>query len=464
MKKLISFIAVVLSVIISVSMFACGGGNTAREGLLVTISDNDRDIEIQIALQNAFVTYMKAKGTDVKVSYNTYTSSSYAQDLLNLQAGKKLGDVIQTSDSFASLFAYKKVFEPLDGFISNDSSFNLSDYDNEIIESARAYENKIYYMPRSYDQVVIFINTDFFESIGVEYPKPDTTADDPWAWWTWDKCLELCQQIQDALANSVYKANKDYIYPMDANSFWNPVYNAIIKSFGGKTVDADTLTTGFKSDDDKYQATLNAVEFIKSLVTNRYTSSTNDKRFLEKVGGKNKINCIGMWFTTRPNVLTCLNNKINLAFAPIPKLTQNQTGKAENTTYVGYGSAGYAVSSMSSQKTLAWEFVKFCASEEGQKIISEGGASVPTLNNLKNLEASWVNSVKDKDGKVVNQSAFLYNGLTRTLSTYARGVNAEVENNIYQAVQSKIISEINTVSADTLCNDIYTQIKDYLKK
>ena len=105
MKKLISFIAVVLSVIISVSMFACGGGNTAREGLLVTISDNDRDIEIQIALQDAFVKHMKAKGTDVKVSYNTYTSSSYAQDLLNLQAGKKLGDVIQTSDSFASLFA-----------------------------------------------------------------------------------------------------------------------------------------------------------------------------------------------------------------------------------------------------------------------------------------------------------------------------------------------------------------------
>lgn len=463
MKKLISFIAVVLSVIISVSMFACGGGNTAREGLLVTVSDDDRDIEIQLALQDAFVTYMKAKGKDVKVSYNTYTSSSYSQDLLNLQAGKKLGDVIQTSDRFASLFAYKKVFEPLDDFIADDSSFDINDYDSEIIESARAYQNKIYYMPRSYDQVVIFINTDFFESIGVEYPKPDTTADDPWAWWTWDKCLELCQQIQEAVANSAYKANKDYIYPMDANPFWNPVYNAIIKSFGGKTVDADTLTTGFKSDDDKHQETLNAVEFIKSLVTNRYTSSTNDTRFLEKVGGKNKINCIGMWFTTRPNVLTCLNNKINLAFAPLPRFTQNQTGKTQNTTYVGYGSLGYAVSSMSSQKTLAWEFVKFCASEEGQKIISEGGASVPTLNGLKNLEASWVNAVKDKDENVVDQSAFLYNGLTRTLSTYARGVNAEVENNIYQSVQSKIISEIGTISADTLCDHIYDQIKDYLK-
>ena len=461
MKKIISFIAVVLSSIISLSMFACGVENGGRKGLLVTISDDDRDIEIQIALQDAFVKHMKTKGTDVEVSYNTYTSSTYAKDLLNLQAGKQLGDVIQTSDRFASLMAYKRVFEPLDGFISEDSSFNLDDYDSEIIESARAYNNKIYYMPKSYDQVVIFINTDFFEAIGVEYPKPDTDAEDPWAWWTWDKCIELCQQIQEAVANSKYKANKDYIYPMAANLFWNPVNNAIIKSFGGKTVDADTLTTGFQSSDEKYAATLKAVEFMKSLATHKYTSSSNDERFLSKRGG---INCAGMWFTTRPNVLTCLNNKINLAFAPIPRLTEAQTEILETTTYVGYGSAGYAVSAMSSQKTLAWEFVKFCASEEGQTIISDNGASVPTLNSLKRLDASWVNPVKDKNGDVVDQSAFLYNGLTRALSTYARGVNAEEEYKIYETVQSKIISGITTDSASKICADIYATIKDYLKK
>ena len=460
MKKLISFIAVVLSSVFCFSMFACDCGNGDRDGLIVTISDSDEDIEIQIALQDAFKDYMKGKGQNVKVTYNTYTSSSYEQDLLSLQSGNKLGDVIQTSDRFASLMAYKKIFEPLDDIISGDSSFNLSDYDNEIIDTARAYENKVYYMPRSYDQVVIFINTDFFNAIGVDYPKPDYNAEDPWGWWTWDKCIELCQEIKSALVNT-FPADAEYYYPMAANLFWNPVNNALIKSFGGKTVDAATLTTGFNSDDEKYDDTLKAVTFMKNLAVNGYTSSTNDERFLAS-RGDNK--CAGMWFTTRPNVLRCLNNGINLAFAPVPKITQTQTGKTENTTYVGYGSAGYAISALSSQKTLAWEFVKFCASEAGQKIISDNGASVPTLNSLKNLNESWVNSVKDKDGKVIDQSAFLYNGNTRTLSTYARGVNAEEEYKIYESVQSKIVSGITTDTAVMLCSDIYSTIKDYLKK
>ena len=461
MKKFISFIAVVLSSVFLFSMIACGGVGK-REGLLVTISDSEEDIEIQIALQDAFVEYMKEQGQDVKISYTTYTSSSYNEDLLKLQSGGKLGDVILTSDRYASLFAYKKVFEPLDDYISADSSFNINDYDSEIIESARAYNDKIYYMPRSYDQVVIFINTAFFDTLGIDYPKPDNTADDPWAWWTWDKCIELCQQIRDTLA-SRYGNAAGYIYPMDANIHWNPVYNAIIKSFGGKTVEIEgnTVSTGFKTSDTSYDRTLKAVEFIKSLATNKYTSSRDDQRFLAKRSG---INCAGMWFTTRPNVLTCLNNKINLAFAPIPRFTETQTETSENTTYVGYGSVGYAVSKMSSQQTLAWEFVKFCASEEGQRIISENGASIPTLTSLMNLDASWVNPVRDKNGSVVDQSAFLYNGLIKTLSTYARGVNAEEEYAIYQTVQSKIISGINNDPAGKICSDIYGSIKDYLKK
>ena len=463
MKKLISFIAVVLSSIICFSMFACDCGNGDRDGLIVTISDSDEDIEIQIALQDAFKDYMKGKGQNVKVTYNTYTSSSYEQDLLSLQSGNKLGDVIQTSDRFASLMAYKKIFEPLDDIISGDSSFNLSDYDNEIIDTARAYENKVYYMPRSYDQVVIFINTDFFNAIGVDYPKPDYNAEDPWGWWTWDECIKLCEQIKSALVNTFGPDEAEYYYPMAANLFWNPVNNALIKSFGGKTVDIDdaTISTGFDTADEKYAETLKAVEFMKDLAVKGYTSSTNDERFLAS-RGSNK--CTGMWFTTRPNVLKCLNNDINLAFAPVPKITETQTGKTENTTYVGYGSAGYALSALSSQKTLAWEFVKFCASEAGQKIISDNGASVPTLNSLKNTSASWVNSVKDKNGSVIDQNAFLYNGNTRTLSTYARGVKAEEEYKIYESVQSKIISGITKDPAVTLCSDIYSTIKDYLKK
>ena len=463
MKKLISFIAVVLSSIICFSMFACDCGNGDRDGLIVTISDSDEDIEIQIALQDAFKDYMKGKGQNVKVTYNTYTSSSYEQDLLSLQSGNKLGDVIQTSDRFASLMAYKKIFEPLDDIISGDSSFNLSDYDNEIIDTARAYENKVYYMPRSYDQVVIFINTDFFNAIGVDYPKPDYNAEDPWGWWTWDECEELCDKIKLALVSTFGPDEAEYYYPMAANLFWNPVNNALIKSFGGKTVDVDdaTISTGFNTADEKYAETLKAVEYMRKLAVKGWTSSTNDERFLAS-RGSNK--CTGMWFTTRPNVLKCLNNDINLAFAPVPKITETQTGKTENTTYVGYGSAGYALSALSSQKTLAWEFVKFCASEAGQKIISDNGASVPTLNSLKNTSASWVNSVKDKNGSVIDQNAFLYNGNTRTLSTYARGVKAEEEYKIYESVQSKIISGITKDPAVTLCSDIYSTIKDYLKK
>ena len=58
MKKIISFIAVVLSMIMLCSAFGCGG--STRDGLLVTISDDIKDIEIQIGKINS-PTVLKVK-------------------------------------------------------------------------------------------------------------------------------------------------------------------------------------------------------------------------------------------------------------------------------------------------------------------------------------------------------------------------------------------------------------------
>ena len=71
--------------------------------------------------------------------------------------------------------------------------------------------------------------------------------------------------------------------------------------------------------------------------------------------------------------------------------------------------------------------------------------------------------LKDAEGNVIEQSAFLYNGHTKTLAAYARGFDAANEANIYEEVQRRFISELKTNSVENVFSGIYTAIERYLK-
>ena len=120
----------------------------------------------------------------------------------------------------------------------------------------------------------------------------------------------------------------------------------------------------------------------------------------------------------------------------------------------------------SGNKELAWEFIKFTASEEGQMLIAENGACVPILNSMLTQNASWmkVDALRVGDS-YIDQSAFVTGGLTRMPATFARGVAVQDESTIYTDTNNFISNDFTdeNFNAENLSKKIYDKIKKYIK-
>lgn len=466
MKKII---CLMLSVFICVGLVACGnndkdsnGGSTgvSEVTLKLTVNNYEPELILNAKLQKAFAEKKAKEGVTVKFSApSTFSGGTYQQDLNNLEASRSLGDVIFAYDDKSGLNLKGDVFEALDSYIENDKDFDLSLYDKDIIESARTYDNKLAFMPRSYDLITMFINKAFFKRIGMEDRIPSKVLyGENWENWTWKEFVNLLKDMREKL-DEKYGDQAGKYYPFAADFFWNPIYNAVIRSFGGNCVDIENMDSGFNPEHPQYQATLKALDFMNDLVAKKYTPA-GDGQF---GGGKYQ----GMRFTTRPAVAGYVKldkNTMDLAFAPFPKFTKETTEtEAEPTTYVSFGSSGYALNKNSKNKQLAWEFIKFTASEEGQKIIAEAGSCVPVIASQKNADADWT-KIEGLEG--VDQSAFVFEGNKKIVATYARGVNVKYENSIYTDTKNYISTSLGKTdySAASLAEKIYTKTKPYIKK
>lgn len=425
MKKLLRFLALALTVVCLFTTFACGGGDDTDDGIVLNITYQDEDAELMLAgnIGDAFAAKMAEEGVSVKVKYNAITISSYNADMLKGWNSGDLADVIYTYDEYASKWAKKGVFENLDSYFEQ-SNFNFDLYDEYAFNSAKTYNGSIYYAPRTYDQPVIYVNKDMFTKFGVEVPSAEN--------FTWTKLMEVCRQLRVAMDAEF---NATALRPIDVNFKWQPIYNAFIRSFGGYIYDAQTDTIGFNE-----QGTIKAFEKIREMMDNRYIPATTG-------GGAGLFTSkkAAMYIMSRPSVINLESrNMTNVAFLPMPIFDSEFTGLSNNDSYWCYGTTGYAINSRSQKKDLAWKFLQFVMSEEGQNLISQSGANVPIIKSMQtDPNATWRKGLEFL--KDVDQSAFIFDSAKeavykRTLATYARTQSSddEYENTIYTQVASII--------------------------
>ena len=447
MKKLL---ALALSAVMCFGLASCG--EEESNVLWLTVEDSQVEGALHVKLGKAFAEKMKAeRGIDVTVKRSTFSNNDYGKSINTLYATGTLGDVVFTYDNYAPQYVQEGYFADLTSYIA-ESEIDLTLYQEDAMNSGKVLGDKIAYFPRSFDQVTIFINNEFFEDLGMADKIP-TAKDGSWDWWTWTELLSLCQELRTAIDENNSEAQAEYLYPMDANLLWNAVYDPIIKSFGGYTVDVATMRSGLDKnnpDTAAYNNTLKAIEFMQDLVHQKYTPNGY---------GAFTAGNQAMAFCTRPSVSGAMEEGMDLSFAPLPTFDQAVTGIENGTTYVGYGSGGYALNANSSKKDLAWEFIQFAVSEEGQKIISSEGRCIPTLKSQLTENGDWT---KFLDG--VDQSAFLYNQHTLSLASFARGVKVDTEFTIYSKIRSNIMGELEEdKAAASVANALYNQIATYIK-
>ena len=431
MKKMKSILASALALLTVGVCASCGAGNGSSGGK-VTLKiqySNSANSEQVLAnnLKKAFVKKMADEGVTVEVRLASVTMGpGYNTSLMQGWQSGSLADVLFTQNDIVSRYARNGVYEDLtDRYTA--ANFDFSAYDEKAFADATVDE-KLYFAPRTIDQPVIFLNKDLFTKYGVDVP---TYGDD----WTWTKLVSVMSDLREGIDETEPKALAEAIFPMDVSISWGAFYDAFVKSFGGYVYNAEDNSVGFTQ-----TGTQKAFEKLQDMIEKKYIPANGGILFVNQKAA--------MYVASRASVATLQARKnTNVAFLPIPVYDDAFTGLTNGTSYYSYGATGWALNSKGKNKDIAWKFLQFVLSEEGQEIMSSTGSVLPVIKSMQTAEtASWKTCFEFL--KDVDQSAFVFSSdmeskYTRIPAAYARSsasTKAEFESSVYTQVESSINS------------------------
>jgi len=230
------------------------------------------------------------------------------------------------------------------------SGINPEDYFSVAWEASK-FEGKIYGMPVYWGTTAIAYNKDIFDKEGVPYPPPD---------WTWKDFLELAKKLTRRKNGKVLQ-------------YGCTPPRGIITFFGGSWFNEEGEFTGDSPEVKEALRFLQEVRYkykvspsLASLPPDYYRGEI--ELFLT---GKVAMFAVESWAIS---VLKKIK-EFRWDVAPLPR-------KKGKKRVVPEGAGVLCISTQSKYPQKAWEFVKFSASEGGQKILARGGNNIPALKKV----------------------------------------------------------------------------------
>ncbi len=450
MKKTARVLTVVMALVAAFTVTGCGGGGTDNPNELKIFS-NDTAVEILLneSLLRAFEAKIEAsEGIDFTYNIQAIADADYSRTIMQASSSGILPDVIYVADTNVEGLAQRGVFENLDPYYTS-ANFDFSAYDEAAFEIARTCgadgKTGAYFAPRTYDQPVILVNNTLWKQyMGEDVPLP--TADES---WTWTKLVGCLEQLQTAM-NEQLGTEATLHYPLDMQKSWSAIYDAFVRSFGGYIYDATTDKFGL-TDENTKKAMTKLSELVKAnLITDVSGGSYfRSKKAVMYVASRSMLS--DSWIDDY--------DITDVVALPIPIYDDAFTGQTNGISYYSYGSVGYAISAHSAKKDLAYKFVEFVLSEEGQNIIAATGKNVPVLKSLQaDMQGTWAQSLVMLNGR--DQSAFVFNdykssAYTRIPAAYARtgNVNKTYESTIYTDMKTIMDGLGKCNNVDEFCQD-----------
>lgn len=388
MKK---FLAVGLSALMACAMAVVSAGCNIETGpgddpgIIVTPPEENPDATVELTvgtlgkqmeinlMQEWINGFMKKhKEVSIKITKNM----GGMPEIINWTSAGELPDIVWTAGDQHSPYSSSGYFQDLsDESVFEGSTEFFSDFYEALIDSTH-YGNDdtgIWFVPRDYNRLVIYVNKTAFAQAKVALPSND---------WTWDDFIEICNKLVDAGAKKAVEWKK-----------WRPVYTTMLTNFGGKYLNDDG-TLAIESEETEecfafYQ------RFYKT--TAKEGDPVDTALAIEGEGAGFKSysgsvrNSIPMIVDVRPQLsdymATAYTGEWELGVYAFPNYVQ-EDGSAG---YVGTGCSGYGITKACTDETKrqwAWEFLKYCMSEEGYEQVAYLGNIVPALKSLR-TEGAW---------------------------------------------------------------------------
>lgn len=331
-----------------------------KADLKISCSASQQEMDIITGLGNEF----RKTYPNVTVTPEPIGGSNAISVIMGWYQSDSLPDLMQLSSFEMLNLVSADVLLNLDPYIraeTKNGTFDVNDYYEAYWKVGQdGFDGAQYLIPRAADSVVCQVNKKILREAGVDL-NPETTL--VRNGWTWEDFLTVCAQVKQK-------------YPgrgiVDSFYNWEAVFNPIFKSFGAhyfKDGVADVDNEGIRQGlllmgemvQKGYQGTSNSLQA-------NFAGGQGAFMFHSQAISIGKLNIDAAYAKTYPDGVD--EDVFDVVTFPII---------TEENPCIGAGIAGYAVSSTTKNRDVAWQFLKFMLSKQGQNIIAEQGTNYPPI-------------------------------------------------------------------------------------
>ena len=349
--------ALVMAGALVMGLTACGSSGNESNGdgkLVFQIWDAGQ----KAGMEKLTEAYME-EHPDVKIEVQATGWDEYWTKLEASATSNSMPDIFWMHSNQMYKYADNGILADCSDIVDANSFSDIS------IANAEGSDGKVYGVPKDKDLVVLVYNKEIFDQAGVTYPD-DT--------WTWDNLTEASEKIYEQTGKYGYMA-----YAHDQIGYWNFVYQN-----GGEILNEDGTKAEYTE-----KATSDAIKFYVNLQNNDWCPTqeqfANTSATEQFFSGQGAMFFAGSWdLVNLCSTYTDMNGKWDVAVLPKCPNPESGDGRA-----VISNSVSYATAAEGKNKDTAMDFLKFLASEEGQRIQGESGVAIPAYNGL---EDTWVNT------------------------------------------------------------------------
>ncbi|HWQ15213.1 MAG TPA: sugar ABC transporter substrate-binding protein [Roseiflexaceae bacterium] len=278
-------------------------------------------------------------------SWSEYTNKVVAQ-----VAGGQAPDIINIAIEGTRLIVSKGLLMPLDDLLTNDPGGKelIADVDHALIDAFKV-DGKVWQVPHSWNNMVIYYNTKMFQEAGIEPPKPE---------WTWQDFLTIAKQLTSG-------SGGDQVF-----GFAIPNFNFGLTPWF-LTNDTYQLTADWSDSNLNDPKMLESITFVHDLIHVHKVSpavegANNEALF---TSGKAAMGGWGHW---------PIQNFLKNDFKDFDVQYWPRNKKATSVHGVG----GWGIYTESKNKELAWELIKELTSKETIQATAEAGVAIPARRSV----------------------------------------------------------------------------------
>ncbi|MBE2238166.1 MAG: sugar ABC transporter substrate-binding protein [Caldilineaceae bacterium] len=278
------------------------------------------------------------------------TWSEYSNKIVTQVAGGQAPDIINIAIEGARLLVSKNVLIPLDDILAGDpTSKELTDDVHPELIKPFNIDGKTWYVPHSWNNMVIYYNTKMFADAKVEPPKAD---------WTWSDFLETAQKMTSGEGD-----NKVF-------GFGIPYFNF------GLTPWLLTNSTYQLSDDWNKSnladpKVIEAVQFVHDLVHVHQVSPAVEGTDTSNLFVSGRLAMSGWGHWPIQGFLANDFKDFDVAYWP-----RNSAG----TSVFGVG--GWGIGKETPHPDLAWELIRELTSKETIQASADAGVAIPARRSV----------------------------------------------------------------------------------